>query len=207
MEKIDLKKEMKDIYSGSAKAVTIVDVPAMNFLMIDGEGDPNTSLEYKNAVEALYSVAYTLKFMVKKEQEIDYGVMPLEGLWWMDDMTKFSIDSKNKWKWTSLIMQPEFITQEMVHKAQEQAAKKKELPSIDKMKYKNFKEGITVQILHIGPFAAEGPTIKKLHDFARSNGYTFDGRKQKHHEIYFNDPRRVNPEKMKTIIRQPVVKA
>jgi hypothetical protein len=204
MEKIDLKKEMKSIYDTSAKEVQIIEVPVMNYLMGDGTGDPNTSVEYQNAVEALYAVAYTLKFMVKKAQEIDYGVMPLEGLWWMDDMTEFRIDSKNKWKWTSLIIQPKYVTRDLVKMASEQAARKKTLPALNEMGFESFKEGFAAQILHIGPFSAEGPTIQKLHEYIKSRGNAFNGVKQKHHEIYFNDPRRVNPEKMKTIIRQPM---
>jgi hypothetical protein len=206
MEKIDLKKEMKSIYHASAKEVQMLEVQVMNYLMVDGTGDPNTSVEYQNAVEALYSVAYTLKFLVKKEQEIDYGVMPLEGLWWMDDMTEFRIDSKNKWKWTSLIMQPKYVTRDLVKMASEQVAGKKTLPALNKMRFESFKEGLAAQMLHIGPFSAEGPTIQKLHEYIKACGYVFDGVKQKHHEIYFNDPRRVNPEKMKTIIRQPMRK-
>lgn len=128
MVKIDFKKELKYLYKPSHKEVGIVDVPDMKFLMIDGKGDPNTSKEYQDAIEVLFSVSYTVKFMVKKsEKAIDYAVMPLEGLWWVDDMSKFSIEDKKSWKWTAMIMQPEFILPELVEKAKEQVEKKKGL--------------------------------------------------------------------------------
>ncbi len=206
MEKIDFKKELKHLYNPSAKEVVFVDVPEMNFLMIDGMGDPNTSQEYQDAIEALYSVSYTLKFMIKKgETSIDYVVMPLEGLWWTDDMTQFTTDNKDVWKWTSMIMQPEFVTKDLFDDAVEEVKKKKKnLLALPKICFENFHEGLSAQVMHIGPYSAEGSTIEKLHNFIKENGYEFDGLIQKHHEIYLNDPRRVAPEKMKTVIRQPV---
>ncbi|MEM3068928.1 MAG: GyrI-like domain-containing protein [Nitrososphaerales archaeon] len=202
MPKIDLKKELKHLYNPSAKEVVIVDVPRMNFLMIDGVGDPNKAQEFKDAVEALYSVSYALKFMIKKEKKaIDYSVMPLEGLWWVDDMSKFSIEDKDAWKWTVMIMQPEFVTKDLFKKALEQVGKKKNLLALSKMRFEDFHEGLSAQIMHIGPYSAEGPTIKKLHNFIREKGYELRGR---HHEIYLGDPRKSAPERMKTIIRQPI---
>ena len=202
MTKIDLKKEMKQLYNASAKKAAIVDVPKMNFLMVDGIGDPNTSKEYQDAVEALYGVAYTLKFAIKKgPKAIDYGVLPLEGLWWVDDMTQFSTENKDIWKWTSMIMQPEFVAKELVEDAIEAAQKKKQLPALSKMRFENFDEGLSAQVMHIGPYSAEGPTIERLHDFIRTSGYELRG---KHHEIYLSDPRKAAPERMKTIIRQPI---
>lgn len=127
MDKIDLKKELKNLYNPSAKEVTSVDVPAMNFLLVNGEGAP-ASPQYIEAIEALFSVSYALKFMVKKGKGIDYAVMPLEGLWWMDDMAKFSVERKDEWKWTSMIMQPKYVTANDVKLAVEQV-KKKEKPS------------------------------------------------------------------------------
>jgi hypothetical protein len=204
MQKIDFKKELKIFYNAS-KEPEFVEVPSMKFLIIDGEGDPNTSIHYQNAVEALFSVSYTIKFTIKKsEMAIDYGVMPLEGLWWMDDMTKFSPAIKNLWKWTAMIMQPEIVTKEMVEKAIKEVEKKKGLSALSKLRFEKFKEGKSAQIMHIGPYAAEEPTIKKLHGFIKSNGFKFSGEKQKHHEIYLGDPRKSAPEKLKTIIRQPV---
>ncbi len=190
------------MYNPSAKEVVIVDVPRMNFLMIDGVGDPNKAQEFKDAVEALYSVSYALKFMVKKgKTAIDYSVMPLEGLWWVDDMSKFSTEDKDAWKWTVMIMQPEFVTKDLFKKALEQVGKKKNLLALSKMRFEGFHGGLSAQIMHIGPYSAEGPTIKKLHNFIREKGYELRGR---HHEIYLSDPRKSAPEKMKTIIRQPI---
>ena len=202
--KIDFKKELKHLYKPSEKEVVVVDVSSMNFLMIDGIGNPNTSQEYKEAVETLYAVSYALKFMIKKgETAIDYGVMPLEGLWWVDDMTKFSIENKDVWKWTSMIMQPKYATVDLFEQAFEQVKKKKNPPAISKIRFESFSEGLSVQIMHIGPFSAEGPTIEKIHIFTKENDYELRG---KHHEIYLNDPRKIAPEKMKTIIRQPIQK-
>lgn len=188
----------------SAKEVAVVDVPQMNFLMIDGRGDPNKAQEYREAVEALYAVSYTLKFLIKKEKGVDYAVMPLEGLWWADDMAKFSVERKDEWKWISMIMQPEYVTMDFVNSAIEQVRRKKNPPALAKTRFKNFEEGLSAQIMHIGPFSAEGPTIKRLHDFIKGKGYALRG---KHHEVYLSDPRKVAPEKMRTVIRQPVSKS
>ncbi len=207
MKKVDYKKELKHLYKPSAKKVEIVDVPQMNFLMIDGMGDPNTSQEYKEAIEALFSVSYTLKFMIKKsEPEIDYGVLPLEGLWWADDMSQFSVEDKSNWKWTAMMMQPEYVTAEKVEKAIEQVKKKQmkkkqELPALPKLRFEVYAEGKAAQIMHIGPFSAEAPTIRRIHEFIEEQGGKLSGR---HHEIYLSDFRRTAPEKLKTIIRQPM---
>lgn len=201
MTKTDFKKELKHLYNPSAKEVVIVDVPKVNFLMIDGAGDPNTAQEFEDAVEALYAVSYALKFMIKREKQIDYIVMPLEGLWWVDDMTQFSMENKDIWKWTQMIMQPEFVTIDLVEKALEQAEKKKNPPALSKIRFESLHEGLSAQIMHIGPYSAEGPTIEKLHNFIRENGYEPRG---KHHEIYLSDPRKSAPEKMRTVIRQPM---
>ena len=201
MTKVDLKRELRHLYGPSYRSPVIVDVPEMNFLMVDGKGDPNTSQEYKDAVEALYAVSYALKFMVKRREGVDYIVMPLEGLWWTDDMTKFSVEDKDAWKWTSMIMQPGHVTEDLVPEAFEQVEKKRNPPALSKMRFEGFHEGLSAQIMHIGPFSAEGPTIKRLHGFIEENGYELRG---KHHEIYLSDPRRAKPEKMKTIVRQPM---
>lgn len=199
--KMDLKKELKHLYSPSAKQVTVVDVPQMNFLMIDGEGDPNTAPAYQNAVEALFAVSYTLKFMVKKdENQIDYTVMPLEGLWWVDDMTQFSLKNKDAWKWTAMIMQPEFVTLELVSEAVNQVEKKKGLKSVARIRFEPFREGKAAQIMYFGPYSEEASTIERIHRFIREQGNRLRGR---HHEIYLSDPRRTAPEKLKTVIRQP----
>lgn len=202
MEKIDYKKQLKHLYKPSAQKIEIVNVPRMNFLMVDGEGDPNTAKSFSDAIEALYPVSYTLKFMFKRGQNaIDYGVLPLEALWWSDDLSAFSAGNKDAWKWTVMIMQPEFITQSMVAEAMEQVAKKKRPASLSIVRFEPFQEGKAAQIMHIGPFSDEGPTIEKLHTYIDDMGCRKIG---KHHEIYLSDIRRAAPEKWKTIIRQPI---
>jgi hypothetical protein len=201
MEKIDFKKELGHLHNPSAKEVVIVDVPRMNFLMVDGAGDPNTAQEYQDSIEVLYAVSYTLKFMIKKEKEIDYGVMPLEGLWWTEDMTRFSVENKDIWKWTSIIMQTEYITQDFVNEALEQVKKKKNPPALSKVRFENLHEGLSAQVMHVGPYSAEGQTVEKIHNFVKESAYELRG---KHREIYLSDPRKSAPEKMKMVIRQPV---
>jgi hypothetical protein len=200
LDKVDLKKELKNLYNPSAKEVTIIDVPAMNFLWVNGEGAP-TSPQYSGAIEALFTVAYTLKFMVKKSKGIDYVVMPLEGLWWVDDMTKFSADRKDEWKWTAMIMQPKYVTADDFNLAIEQVKKKKNPAELTKVLFESFKEGPSAQIMYVGPFSAEGPTIAKIHAYIQNSGHSLSG---KHHEIYLNNPATTAPEKLKTIIRQPL---
>lgn len=202
MQKIDLKKELKHLYQPLAKEVVQVEVPTFNYLMIDGEGDPNTAQAYTEAVEALFSVSYTAKFMVKKsEQALDYAVMPLEGLWWADDMSAFVANDKSKWKWTMMIMQPSFVTKQVIDAAMAEVQKKKNLPGLSKLRFEPFTEGSCAQILHIGPFSEEGPTIERIHDFIDSR----TARTGKHHEIYLSDIRRADPKKWKTIIRHPML--
>ncbi len=204
IKKLDLKKEMKEFWLPPREPV-IVKVPAMNFLMIDGEGDPNTAQQYQDAVQALYSVAYTIKFALKKSAKgVDYTVPPLEGLWWVDNMELFSVERKSDWKWTMMIMQPGAVTEALVKRAVEEAGKKKELPALSRLRFECFEEGPSAQIMHIGPYAAEKPTVARLHAFIQANGYR---RRGKHHEIYLSDPRRGDPAKMKTVIRQPVERA
>ncbi|MCK5038152.1 MAG: GyrI-like domain-containing protein [Thermoplasmata archaeon] len=205
MKKIDFKKELKHLYAAGKKEVVTIEVPELNFLMIDGQGDPNTSQDYKDAIETLFSVSYDIKFSIKKGTlAIDYGVMPLEGLWWVDDMSKFDINKKDDWKWTAMIMQPGNddleITQEIVDASIQKVKKKKDLPALPKLRFEKYEEGPSAQIMHIGPFSEEGPTIKKIHDHIKENVCKPRG---KHHEIYLSDFRRAAPEKLKTIIRQP----
>jgi hypothetical protein len=201
MEKIDYKKELKPLYQPSPKKIEIVDIPRMAFLMVDGKGDPNNSQGFQEAVEVLFGLSYTLKFMIKKGKEgIDYAVMPLEGLWWADDMSQFSLDRRDDWKWTVMIMQPEFVTHTLIDKGIGEAQKKKRV-DFSKVRFERFAEGKSAQILHIGPFSEEGPTVEKIHRFIKENGFTMTG---KHHEIYLSDIRKSAPEKWKTIIRQPM---
>ncbi len=203
MLKLDFKRDFKQLYSPSAKDAGLVEVPKLNFLMIDGTGDPNTATEYKAAVEALYSLAYTLKFMLKKAEVLDYGVPSLEGLWWTEKIEEFSLDDKSNWLWTMMIMQPEQITLDLVEQARNQAEKKKNLTELTQIRFETFDEGLAAQIMHLGPYANEAPTVEKLHKFITENGYSFRG---KHHEIYLSDPNRSAPENMKTIIRQPITR-
>jgi hypothetical protein len=204
--KLDLKKDLKHLYNPSAKTIVSVDVPPMPFLMIDGRGNPNTAKAFQEAMETLYAAAYTLKFRSKDDPGIDYVVMPLEGLWWADDMEEFSLDDKNAWNWTVMIRQPDHITAEMVEKAVEQVRAKKNPPALDKLRFDTYHEGLAAQIMYFGPFADEGPTIARIHAWIMEHGYTYHGAKP-HHEIYLSDPRRTAPEKLKTVLRQPMIKA
>ncbi len=202
MEKRDYLKQMKELYGPSAKSVDVVDVPEMNFLMVDGEGDPNRAKSFGEAIEALYPVAYTLKFMAKKgPPAIDYGVMPLEALWWADDMSAFATGTKDAWKWTVMIMQPDCITPGMVAEAIQEVGRRKKPVALPLVRFESFKEGRAAQILHVGPFSEEGPTIEKVHAVIEQAGCKRSG---KHHEIYLSDLRRAAPEKWKTIVRQPM---
>jgi len=204
MEKLDLKKTLKNLYAPSAKEFSIVELPPMNFIMVDGQGNPNTSPEYAEAMQALYTSAYTLKFKVKKELGVDYPVMPSEGLWWMDDMREFSESRKDDWKWTMMIMQPEIITQVLFNQAVAEATAKKGYAGLSGLRLERYDEGMASQILYFGPYADEGPIIARLHEFITENGFVRSG---KHHEIYLGDPRRVAAEKLRTVIRQPMRKA
>jgi hypothetical protein len=202
MEKLDLKKKWKHLYQPPATAITTVDVPPLTYLMVDGEGDPNTSPAFTHAIEALYSLSYTLKFSLKKSpQPVDYGVMPLEGLWWADDPGAFHRQDKSMWKWTAMILQPDFIGRKQVTAAFDEVRKKKRLVALDRVRLETLAEGTAAQILYVGPFADEGPTIQRIHDFIHAAGKELCG---KHHEIYLSDPRRTAPDKLKTIIRQPM---
>jgi len=206
LKKNDFKKEMKYLFNPSIKEVVVVDVPIMNFLMIDGLGDPNTSQEYQDALEALYGITFTIKMLPKKGKTpngyFEYVVPPLEGLWWSDEKNNLDLEDKDKWKWTAMFMQPEFVTQNLVDFAMELLQKKKDVPSLSKIRFESYNEGLSAQIMHLGPYAEEAPTIEKIHKFIDENGYKFNG---KHHEIYLSDPRRCAPEKLRTVIRQAIV--
>jgi hypothetical protein len=200
VDKIDYRKVFKESYGASAKPV-LVDVPPMQFLMIDGAGDPARAGPFQAAVDALYSVAWTLKSLLKKgPMELDFGVMPLEGLWWADDMSRFHAD-RDGWQWTLMIMQPPVVSAELAAQAAIEAQSKKRLPLIGEVRLARFEEGKAVQLLHTGPFADEGPAVERLHAFAAEQGFALAG---KHHEIYLSDARRTVPGKLKTILRQPI---
>ncbi len=201
METLDLKQALKHLYNPSAKAPIQVDVPPMNFLMIDGQGDPNTAEVYKQAVEALYSLSYTLKFAAKKGAlQIGYPVMALEGLWWVDDLRMDIYANRDTWHWKMMMMQPDIISAEMVEAAKADVERKKGLTNLDQVRFETFHEGLCAQIMHIGPYSAEPPTIECLHAFIHDMGYELRG---KHHEIYLSDPQRTAPEKLKTVLRMP----
>jgi len=203
MEKHNLRIELKELYGTTHKnGVVTVEVPTMSYLMADGIGNPNTSKQYKDAVEALFSVSYKIKFIIKKgDIAVDYGVMPLEGLWWMDNMKQFTVKNKAKWKWTAMIMQPQWVTQDLVDEGKGAAVKKKDLPAISKLRFEELDEGKCMQVLHTGPYVDEEPAIAGLHSTIEAEGLSLRG---KHHEIYLNDMTRTASEKLKTIIRQPV---
>jgi hypothetical protein len=202
MDKIDLRKTLKHLYQPRAGTVVEVDVPEMRFLMIDGHGDPNKSQDFADAIEGLFGLSYMLKFMVKKGTSgVDYAVMPLEGLWWADDMSTFSTADKSNWKWTAMIMQPEFVTQALVDDASRELQRKKRPIALERVRFAPFAEGRCAQTLHIGPFSAEGPTIERVHAFIAAAGRKRVG---KHHEIYLSDTRRAAPAAWKTVVRQPM---
>jgi hypothetical protein len=199
--KVDLKKDLKQFYAASADTISIVEVPPLHFLMAQGQGDPNTSPAFQQATETLFRLSYTLKFMLKKEQGPDWTVMPLEGLWCADDMAAFAEGRRDEWKWTLMILQPDFVTRETVAKALELTQSKKNAPPLYTTTFGRHTDGQSAQILHVGPYAEAPATIERLNRFIREKGYHLAG---KHHEIYLNDPRRTAPEKLKTILRQPI---
>jgi hypothetical protein len=206
MSQLDLRKQWKHLYAPAAGKVALVDVPDLKFLMIDGciePGEaPGTSPAFGEAMAALYGAAYTLKFMSKLREDdpIDYPVMALEGLWWVED-GKFDITVKDNWGYTLMIMQPDHTTQEMFAEALAQVAKKKPNPVLSRLRLASFCEGLCVQTMHLGPYATEPATVEKMQRWAAENGYQMTG---KHHEIYLGDPRRAEPEKLKTVLRHGV---
>jgi hypothetical protein len=203
MEKIDVRRQLKEFYSPSSKQFSAIEIPRFQYLKVDGHGDPNKVKEYSDAVQTLYGISYTLKFHLKKTQGIDYTVMGLEGLWWMPDMLEFSLERKDDWDWTMMILQPDFITPEVMEEAKNQAATKGKAPLAGQARLESLDEGTCVQIMYFGPYIDEAPVIAQMHSWIRDNVYSPAG---KHHEIYLSDPRRVAPEKNKTILRQPIKK-
>jgi hypothetical protein len=201
MAKINFRKTLKHLYAPSRSTFSVVDVPEMQFLMVDGQGDPNTSEDYQAAVEALYAVAYGVKFALKADPATeDYTVPPLEGLWWTPDMAEFILTDKAAWHWTMMIMQPDWATQLAVDDAKLKAARKKPLQALDLVRLAAYHEGPAAQILYVGAYDDEAPTIAALHTFIHEEGYLLKG---KHHEVYLSDPRRTSPERLRTVIRQP----
>ena len=202
MEKVDIKKALKSLYSAPHGKFVVLDVPPLAYLMVDGHGDPNTSADYRAALEALYATSYTLKFISKNQFDKDYVVPPLEGLWWAENPEDFISRDKHRWFWTMMILVPDFVSQDSVETAITTAREKKNNPALETIRFSLLEEGTAVQTLHIGPYDAEGPILERLHEeFMPANGFTFSGI---HHEIYLSDPRKVAAEKLKTILRQPV---
>jgi hypothetical protein len=204
-KKVDFKKVYKALFSPSAKEPEIVDVPAFKYIMIDGEGNPNTSRDFQEKVQVLYGLSFTIKFMLKQDKDdpFDYAVPPMSGLWHADDPEAFVDKRKDEWQWTLMILQPDRVTGEVFDRAKEKLIQKKNPPFIEEAYLKIYEEGLSAQIMHFGSYDKEGPTIAKLHAFFTDKGYTFNGL---HHEIYLGDPRKSKPEKLKTIIRQPIKK-
>ena len=203
MSKTDYKKVLGELYAAKTAKPVVVQVPKMNFIMIDGKGDPNISQEYIDAIQTLYPVAYTIKFTCKIKYDKDFGVMPLEGLWWTKNMADFSTEDKSNWLWTAMIMQPDVVNEDIYNQAVEQVKAKKSPKSLNKLRFASYGEGRAAQVMYIGPYSDEGPTILELHKFIKAQGGTLDDGNKHHHEIYLGDPRRSDPAKLKTIIRQP----
>jgi hypothetical protein len=200
----DIKKERKDLYAPRPGDFEVVDVPEIGFLMVDGHGDPNTSVAYREAVKALYATSYAIRAVGKKTLGRVHTVGPLEGLWSAEDLEVFRTRDKSAWDWTMMIAQPDWITPEMVDHALA-AAQEKQLPALGLVRFQRYTEGRSAQILHIGSYDDEGPALKRLHDeFLPDNGLAPVGR---HHEIYLSDARKTEPTKLKTILRQPVTTA
>lgn len=201
--KTDFKKNI-EAYTARPGEFSIVRVPALDYLMIDGQGDPNTSQSYEDAITAIYPIAYRLKFLSKTDLGHDYVVMPLEALWWSDDMASFtSARDKSRWDWTLLIMVPDWITQAHLDAARRAAARKGGVPALDDVRLERYEENLSVQTLHIGSYDDEGPVLEAMHQqFIPAHSLRVTG---KHHEVYLSDVRRTPAHKLKTILRQPVV--
>ena len=205
MTKLDLKKQFPEHYNPSREP-HITEIPEMKFFMVDGSGYPVDNPLYQEAMQLLYGASFSLKMKIIKPTGKDYVVPPLEGLWWADDMSVFTKDymeRKNEWKWTSMIRIPDFISEVQVEKGLKIFKERKNPENFNKLRYEQYTEGIVVQVLHLGPFSEEGPIIERMHEYAQAQGYVLH---KKHHEIYISDPRRTKPEKLRTVIRQPIKK-
>lgn len=199
--KIDLRRDLGGLYRAKSTPA-LVEVPELAYLMIDGKGDPNGA-SFQEAVGAAFSLAYTVRFDLKKRGELDYSVMPLEALWASPGM-RFDEGSRESWEWTMLIVQPDAVTIEAVERARDMAKARRPTPELDRVRLERFTEGPAAQVLHVGPYSTEGPTIERLHGFLAESGLALAGR---HHEIYLGDPPRSAPERLRTIIRQPYRRA
>lgn len=204
MDKVDFKKYL-DSYKAKHNQFRIVDLPPLQYLMVDGHGDPNSSQEFKDAIASLYPVAYKLKFASKQDFGKDYTVMPLEALWWAGDMESFTIArDKSQWDFTLMIMQPDWITHDMFNTALQKVAEKDPTANLSNVRLETLNEGTCVQTLHIGSFDDEASVLEQMHhSFIPDNNLEMV---QKHHEIYLSDFRKVEPARLKTILRQLVRK-
>ena len=200
--KIDLKRELGDLYRAHVEPA-VVEVPELRFLMIDGHGDPDDSAEFRDAVDTLYATTYGLKFRLRASDGLDYRVMPLEGLWWIPDARVWDFADKSDWDWTLMVLQPDAVTPAIVTEVTTSVRAKRPLPALDRLRLESFHEGLCVQALHTGPWGAERPTLERLHAFVGASGFVPVG---KHHEIYLSDPGRARPDRMRTILRQPVAR-
>lgn len=199
--KTDLKTSVPG-YEATRGEFTTVTLPPLRYLMVDGHGDPNTAPAYERALATIYPFAYRLKFLSKRTLDRDYGVPPLEALWWADDPDAFTTArDKSRWSWTVLSLVPEWIEQQHLDAVRADLAGQASAPVLDELRVDVLDEGTCVQTLHVGPYDMEGPVIAALHDHAAAQGLRLTGR---HHEIYLSDPRRSAPERLRTILRQPV---
>ncbi|MFF5361902.1 GyrI-like domain-containing protein [Streptomyces scabiei] len=200
--KYDVKRALKACYAPKNTDWELVDVPELRYLAVDGHGDPNTAAAYRHAVEALYAVAYTVKFTSKRELGEDFVVGPLEGLWWADDMDAFLARRKDDWRWRMLINVPGWITDPMIEEARAAALARKDRPALGDVRPETLREGTSAQVLHIGSYDDETPVLTRLHrDYLPAHGLREAGL---HHEIYLSDPRRTDPARLRTVLRQPV---
>lgn len=204
MKKVDFREELKHLYSSEENKIFLVNVPPMNFLMVDGRGDPDRSPEFKQSIEALFTVSYVIKFAIEKSSlEIDYGVMPLEGLWWSESEDRYRRTEREEWFWSLMIMQPDYVHKNLVEAALKESARQKQLPALTRVRFDSYFEGQAVQVMHGGLFFEEGPTVEKLYAYIEEKDFDFNG---KHHEIYLSELRRGESKRWRTIIRQPVKK-
>ena len=205
-KKLNLKKQFPELYNPT-KEPHIIEIPEMTFFMVDGTGYPVENPLYQEAMQLLYGASFSLKMkIIKPTTGKDYVIPPLEGLWWADDMSVFTteyMERKDEWKWTSMVRIPDFVSEEQIEKGLTIFQKSKNPENFDKLRYEKYAEGTVVQVLHLGPFSEEGPVIERMHEFALAQGYILH---EKHHEIYISDPRRTKPEKLRTVIRQPIKK-
>ncbi|MGI5224391.1 GyrI-like domain-containing protein [Actinoallomurus sp. CA-142502] len=205
MTRYDVKRELKQCYAPKNTDWALVDVPAQQFIAVDGRGDPNTSPDYARAVEALYTVAYTIKFTSKRTLDRDFVVGPLEGLWWSDRPEVFITRDKGAWHWRMLVSQPDWITEDLIDECRQAALAKKKLATIADVRRETLEEGTSAQLLHVGPYDDEGPALARLHhEYLAANDLTMSGH---HHEIYLGDSRRTEPAELRTVLRQPVRRA